>query len=266
MFGPRTPRYPLLKAYLEARPTSSPIANLGMERGGLLVASGVTFVTGISNLATLPAAGFVLMGVGGVLALFGLRRKPAPPPTPEQEMSRRADEVAKRLKEHAYLHRALHPAVGATLEECAGYWSRIVAALEGPQWSEGEAARWSDLRREALLATKLAMDEAIVHAGTTLIAVPPPRPLDHVSDVLEDVGFGPLVRDGRGREPMPPSFRPVRDLAERLRELATRCETAATQRREESPEPLSVAFRHLDAALGEMRHLEEAEGELKQGA
>ncbi len=266
MFGPRTPRYPLLKAYLDARPTAPTLDAQSKTRVALGMASFLTFIVGASALDTLsiPAFGLVATGIG--LGVYAWRRGKPLPPTLEEELSRRADEVTKKLKEHAYLHRALHPAVAATLEECAGYWGRVVAALDDPRWNGEDAAHWSRLREEALLAARLAMDEALVHAGTTLAQVPPARPLDHVSDVLEDVGFGSLVRDDRAHEPMPPSFRPVRDLAERLRELAVRCETAAVQRREESPEPISAAFRHLDATLGEMRQLEEAEGELRQGA
>ena len=103
-------------------------------------------------------------------------------------------------------------------------------------------------------------------AEATLDFVPEPRPLESLSDTLEDIGFGPLMRGVRAHEPMPPAFRPVRDLAERLRELAVRCESAAVQRREESSEPVSEAFRRLDATLGELRQIEEAEGELRQGA
>ena len=266
MLGPRTPRYPLLQAYLDARPVESPLATFGKARAVTGAASFLTLIMGVGALDTLSWPAFALVATGLGLGAVTLRKPKAPPPTPEQELSRRADAVAAGLKGHAYLHRAFHPAVGTTLEECAGYWARIVAALDGPQWGGDDAPRWSDLRQDALLAAKLAMDEAIVHAGATLAAVPPARPLDHVSDVLEDVGFGPLVRDARRHEPMPPSFRPVRDLAERLRELAVRCETAATQRREDSSEPVSAAFRRLDATLGEMRQLEAAEGELRQGA
>ena len=266
MFGPRSPRYPLLKAYLDARPVPSPFAPVERARLWTGMGSLLTLVTGLAALDTLSIPAFALIAAGAGLGFLTFRDRKPLPLTPEQELARRADEVAKKLKEHAYLHRALHPAVGATLEECAGYWGRVVAALDDPRWSGDDAAHWARLREEALLAARLAMDEAIVHAGATLVLVAPARPLDHVSDVLEDVGFGPLVRDEREREPMPPSFRPVRDLAERLRELAGRCETAAIQRREESVEPISAAFRHLDATLGEMRQLEEAEGELRQGA
>lgn len=260
----------MLAAYLNARPFERPLVSAGVERVGTFVIAGSAFATGVTNLSSSPIAGGALMVVGAALAAFGLRPRKVLPPTPEQQLAWRADDVAKQLQHHAHsnrLHRALHPAVGATLEECAGYWMRIANALDGAQWTGSETLpQWVSLRQEALAATKIAMDEALVHAGSTLILVAPAKPLEHVSDALEDIGFGPLVRNGRDHEPMPPSFRPVRDLAERLREMAERCETAATQRRQESPEPVSAAFRRLDAALGEMRTLEEAEGELRQGA
>jgi hypothetical protein len=266
MFSPRTPRYPLLKAYLDGRPMAPRV--VVNDRTGMIVAS----VTGAAITTQFLATGSYIVGsiCAGFTALMGIRAyqsKPPPPPTPEEMLARRADTVVVQLRQYAYLHRAFHPAVGATLEECAGYWTRIVTALDGPLWSGDDTLpQWSSLRNEALLAASLAMDEALVHAGTTLAFVPPTKPLEHVSDALEDIGFGPLMKSPREYEPMPPSFRPVRELAERLRELAERCETAATQRRQESPEPVSAAFRRLDAALGEMRHLEDAEGELRQGA
>lgn len=270
MFGPRSPRYPLLKRYLEARPAQGPFDPLGKTRAMLWIGSFLTFVIGMASIDTLSIPSFALIGVSAILAVFGLRQPKPLPLTPEQELARRADGVAAQLRTSTHsnrLHRALHPAVATVLEECAGYHARIVAALDGPLWSGAQATeQWISLRQDALLAAKLAMDEAIVHAGTTLDYTPPARPLEHVSDALEDIGFGPLMRNERNGEPMPPVFHPVRDLAERLRELAERCETAATQRRAESPEPVSAAFRHLDATLGEMRQLEEAEGELRQGA
>jgi hypothetical protein len=266
MFRPRTPRYPLLQAYLTARPMAPRV--IVNDRTGLIVAS----VTSAAVTTQFLAMGSYIVGsiCAGLTAILGVRAyqsKPPPPPSPEEQLARQADTVVTQLKQYAYLHRAFHPAVGATLEECAGYWTRIVAALDGPLWTGNETLpQWAALRQEALTAAALAMDEALVHAGTTLAFVQPTKPLEHVSDALEDIGFGPLVKNDRAYEPMPPSFRPVRELAERLRELAERCETAATQRRQESPEPVSAAFRRLDAALGEMRHLEEAEGELRQGA
>lgn len=266
MFAPRTPRYPLLKAYLDHRPMAPRV--VVNDRTGTIVAA----ATGAAITTQFLASGSYIVAsiCAGFTVLMGIRAyqsKPPAPPTPEEQLARQADGVVMELKKYAYLHRAFHPAVGATLEECAGYWTRILAALDGPQWAGSETLpQWSSLRNEALLAARLAMDEALIHAGTTLVFVPQTKPLEHVSDALEDIGFGPLIKNGREYEPMPPSFRPVRDLAERLRELAERCETAATQRRQESPEPMSAAFRHLDAALGEMRHLEEAEGELRQGA
>lgn len=241
---------------------------MGAARGGFVIASAVTAVMGITNLESIPWAGGILLGFAAVLGIVSTRVKPPAAPTPEQELARRADGIASQLKAQANrLHRALHPAVADTLDACAGYWLRIRSALDLPGWQGSDVpAHWTALRNEALLAANAAMDEALVHAGTTLNHVPPARPLEQISDALEDVGFGPLVGDRRGYEPMPATFTPVRDLAERLRELAERCETASHQRRVEAPEPISPAFRRLDAALGEMRNLEEAEGELRQNA
>lgn len=253
----------MLKAYLKERPKPA-LVPVGSPRTQTLALSAMSAVGGIAVLGSgahlIVATG--LMAIGGALAFVALRTKPPAPPTPEQEVALKADTVLRGI--HPYvewnrLHRAFHPAVAATLEECAGYYARIVDALDEGDW-EGRTAR----REGALAAAKIAMDEAIVLAGKTLPYVCEPKPLESLSDTLEDIGLGPLTR-GRP-EPIPPGFRPVRDLAERLRELAVRCETAAVQRRAHSPEPVSAAFRHLDATLGEMRRVEEAERELRQGA
>lgn len=222
-------------------------------------------VSPFAHKAILMPVGLVTAAVGGV-AFY--RARSAAPPTPEQRLAAEADGVVRGIGgpyefnpslKFNRLHRAFHPTVVAILEECAGYYARVAAALD-----EGDWGHRSDLRTSALTAAKVAMDEALVLAGKTLPYTPEARPLDLVSDALEDVGFGSLIR--RAAEPMPPAFRPARELAERLRELAVRCETAAQQRREESPEPVSAAFRHLDATIGEMRRIEEAETELRQGA
>ena len=248
----------MLTAYLAARPTAA--LPQGFDRfglGWLAYIAGISFLMSFLNLSYF--AFFLLLAVGLAATVFFHNRKKTPL-TPEQKLARQADEVAKKLQAQASsgrLHRALHPAVGSTLEECAGYHARVLSALE----------RWetSDLRENARLAANVAMNEALVHAGATLAFTPPARPLETVNDALEDVGFGPLLREKGTHEPMPASFRPVRELAERLRELAVRCETAPTapHREEETP---SAALGHLDAALGEMRSREEAERELRQGA
>lgn len=272
MSGRRTPRYPTLRAYLIARRAPLPLpAAVGSPRAqalALAAASGLGG-TGILLEGGHALAGGLLVAVAAVAAAVGLRRKRPAPPTAEQELAREADAVVRRLDEqfqfdptHRFkrLHRTLHPAVAATLEECAGYHERVVAALGRGDWSHRAA-----MREGALTAAKVAMDEALVLAGKTLGYAPETRPLDAVSDALEDVGFGPLV-PRRPVDPVPPAFYPARSLAEGLRELAVRCETAARQRLEDAPAPPTTAFRHLDAALGEMRRVEEAEGELRQGA
>lgn len=261
MFGPPSPRYPMLSAYVATRPRL--VALRPTDRTGFavvaLTGAVLAFVSFFTDALVLFPLGATLAGVFGFLAW---RMQTAPPRTPEQALATEADGVLRRISPSiasGKLHRAFHSAVAATLEECATYHARIVAALDEGRWESRD-----DLRASALAAAKVAMDEAIVAAGRTLPYVSEPRPLDAVSDALEDVGFGPLTR--RPTEPLPPGFRPVRDLADGLRELAVRCETAAVQRREESPEAISPAFRHLDATLGEMRRLEEAEAELRQGA
>ncbi len=253
----------MLKAHLTQRP-KPPLVPVGSPRSQTLALSAMAAAGGLAVLGSgahlVVSTG--LMAIGGTLALVGLRKGRPAPPTPEQEIAAKADAVVRKIGpqiEWNRLHRAFHPAVAAILEECAGYHARVVAALEQGDWAHRE-----ELREGALTAARVAMDEAIVHAGKTLPYAPDTRPLDMVSDALEDVGFGPLTR--RDPEPLPPAFRPARELAERLRELAVRSETAARQRQEESPEPVSAAFRHLDATLGEMRRIEEAEGELRQGA
>ncbi len=265
MFGPRSPRYPMLRAYLTARPRPLPIP-VGSPRTQALALSTATAVSGLAVLGSgfHPFAATGLLAVGGALAFVGLRTKRPAPPTPEQRLAAEADAIVRKIGQQIEwnrLHRAFHPAVGAILEECAGYHARVLAALEEGDWAHRE-----ELREGALTAARIAMDEAIVLAGKTLPYVPEARPLEQLSDTLEDIGFGPLSRASHTREPVPPAFRPARELAERLRELAMRCETAAQQRRHESPEPVSAAFRHLDATIGEMRRIEEAEGELRQGA
>lgn len=262
MFAPRTPRYPMLQAYLAARPTV-PALNLSSERARTYALCAVASASGVAVLGSGShyVVSVLLLGAGGVLGFLGMRMKPPLPPTPEQDLARRADAVVDQLKQYAYLHRAFHPAVGATLEECATYAALVQATLGHDDWDHR-----GDLRQNALSAVQVAMNEALVHAGATLPFTRPTRPVEHVSDALEDIGFSPLVRSERDREPLPPAFRPVRELAERLRELAERCETAAYQRPLNGEEPVSAAFRHLDATLGEMRRLEEAETELRQGA
>ena len=263
MFAPRTPRYPMLQAYLAARP-KAPLVRFSPRRE--LTTLSVTFVAVAVMMGVLlgqagPFAAFLSLVVASVCGVRAFLAKPAPPLTPEQQLAQRADAVVDQLRHYAYLHRAFHPAVGATLEECATYAACVQATLGNDDWDHR-----GELRQNALAAVRVAMDEALVHAGATLPFTRPTRPVEHVSDALEDIGFGPLVRSERDREPLPPSFRPVRELAERLRELAERCETAATQRPLNGEEPASAAFRHLDVTLGEMRRLEEAETELRQGA
>ena len=259
MLGPRSPRYPALTAYLQKRQSFALPRSVDRKSVGPVVAILAFFVAAsFGPLSTLECLALAAIVLGGFL-LFQARKRL--PPTAEERLAERAGEVVRKLWPSAVggrLHRVLHPAVGAILEECAGYDARVALALDG--WEA------SPLRDTARTAARVAMDEALAHTGATLDFVPPPRPLETVSDALEDVGFGPLLRGARPSEPMPPAFRPVRELAERLRELAVQCESVSTVRHGESPEAASAAFRHLDAAIDEMRNRERAEGELRQGA
>ncbi|HWD38537.1 MAG TPA: hypothetical protein VG944_06785 [Fimbriimonas sp.] len=225
---------------------------------------------GVSALLfTEHAAAFVagMCLVGGVA--FGYKAWTIPakkPPSPHDELFARADEVVRKLQglsQQRRIGQTMHPGVALTLNECAGFWRRILNVCENKMWSDaGVQPHWKHAREDWRTAADLGMAEALILADTAITLTPKkPRMEEVVQDVLETYVFP----RSRGGEPLPPSFEPLRELAEKLKLLAS--EVEKTTRRiaeDENVDAAPTASRRLEEVLGQLRAIQQAEEELHE--
>ena len=150
------------------------------------------------------------------------------------------------------------------LEESARNWSRATTALNDPFWmNEGLPGHWSALREHALEAVDDAMGDLI------LLTQPYLKPITPKTDWQDVVGnvvgglFG--VSPQPDGEPLPPVFGAAREIAGKLKMLATQVEDATKQVILDQPNSESMpSSTSLDACLGELKSIQQAEGELRQ--
>ena len=178
-----------------------------------------------------------------------------------------AYEIVKRLhasKDKHRLHRDLSDPVSSLLEECARSWSRAMEALEGPFWTNVNLPlHWQSLRAQALLAVEQGMNEVLVILSA---AVPEEPGKWRFDEVVEEV-LGKKVFAGSSKDDhIPMTYEPARELAGKLKRLAAEVESAT--RDVAKDEAIAAQFSSgsaLDLCVGELRQIQQAEDELRQG-
>ncbi|CAN5587013.1 hypothetical protein BH11ARM2_BH11ARM2_04020 [soil metagenome] len=178
--------------------------------------------------------------------------------TPEDRQREEANAVARLLKglmDTRRLQRALDEASLVLMDEASRCWGRVQAALGNDSWANSgfatvrDQARWAadDGMQQIMLLYRDAVKGGMTNANWT--------PRDFMNDVVETFG-GRRTMDDR----MPPAaYYEARRVCERMRDLADEAERIAR----EAPAAPSATHR-LDAALGEMRAIREAEEELRE--
>lgn len=180
------------------------------------------------------------------------------------EANQLLNEALKRGK----LHRVAGEATTSLLEECARHWCRAKAALESPFWSSPNLpAHYRSVREQTSKAADRAMDEAVVLLHKEL-ETPYREGINSgmsVSELVEGV-FGIQLPDPSNRlAPLPFGYQSVRQLAEKLRDLADSVESL-TLEVSKDPSVLSEfqAETALDLCINELQSIRQAETELRQ--
>ena len=186
--------------------------------------------------------------------------------TPEELLEREAYKLTQRMYlslDKRRLHRDLDPTACAVLDESARHYLRIMASLEGPYWSSAALpAHWHGIRDQARTAADQAMRELFVLFKS---AVPESPGKWTLEEVVGEVVNTFSQKSATPPVHIPPEFLPARDVAEKLKLLASAVEQSTAQVIQDQVIVESfTAASALDRCLGEIRHVQDAETELRQ--
>lgn len=263
MFGGKAREYPHLVTYLHYATqepvfewTGSPrLTMAGLASAGAMFAS---IAIHMPILTVVSAA--VLLPVAALLAKNHQKVE-----TPTDVRQREAREVAVTMRkclDLRRLHRDLDEGSLVLLEECARYWGRVKAAFDSGFWAR------TDLPGAYTLARKAALQAADEGMRDVLLLYRPNLPMnvtsraafDYVEEALEKVVFG---GPGAGSH-LPTAFGPAREIADRLRAVAVEAEQMAEDAGRERVVADGSLSNSLEATLGELRAIRQAEDELRQ--
>jgi hypothetical protein len=246
-------------------------AVMGVGAGVIGGVVGLLAGTGLLAMSTAEAAvGVVLLnaGVWASILAYGSHHRKKELATPDYRLFEEARQVAKDMHSsltRRRLHRELHPGVAELLEESARNWCRTMGALETPFWQNPDlAAHWRAIRDQAAYASNQAMAELLV----LLKSAYEPNPnrnafTDVVEDAIETYVTGP--QGPRTPDLMPVAFQQAREIAEKLKLVASEVERATHDvSKEDSEVPGLRSQSALDLALHDIRSVREAENELRQ--
>lgn len=213
---------------------------------------------------------------GGMLALFvglpiltvtvfKIARWMKQPKTPEEERNEAIRGVVvemQQLLSRRRLRRSLDPAGAALLEECSRHWGRIHKELSSAYWTaKSLPAHWKSVRERALFASNAAMGDLLLMLRPVLIN-PQQGGLDGVlGEIVEAVFDQPPAPSG----PLPPVFEPARQIGDKLKLLAAEVEAASKElATNQAVTSEYSSARALEATLGELRQIRQAEDELEE--
>lgn len=258
--------YPHLKQALNLlamrrfdRPNPMAYAPVVVVGAGMLGAVAGSELTHSGIVATLT---FLIGFVGSGAWMVRRSQKPVPP---LDLHAQEATEVAKGMGimlARRRLHRDIDGGSLLLLDECARYWLRARAALDAPYWTSGKVALpHATLRQKALAACDGAMDDVLLHYRAHVPEhVEHRNPIDYVDEALEQFTFR-----AKGGEFPPAEFALVRQIADKLRDLAQEAEHLGEQARQDPIVAEEFIPRTLlDETLSELREIRMAEEELRQ--
>lgn len=243
------------------------LAGLGFAAGGVTWAVATLFGGEAATWQVFASAvGLWWIGAGGFWVWKRSNTPMTEEATAQQRLRLEAYQIVRRLhasKEKRRLHRDLSDSVSSLLEECARSWARAHEALESAFWRNPNLPlHWQSLRDHAGVAVDQAMREVLVILSN---AVPEEPGKWRIDEVVEEF-LGKKVFAGQaGEDRMPMTFDPARQLAEKLKMLASEVESAT--RDVAKDEAIASQFSSgpaLDLCLGELRQIQQAEEELRQ--
>ncbi len=255
--------YPNLEEYLHTNKfkfTHTEVV-LGWVAGAIL-----TFATMVPAFIVLNAARGAAVSVAAIAAgtwmiLRAMRAARQRLPFAQQE----GLQIRRQLKdavENGSINHVIPASVGAVLDECVLGARRIELALSGHIWQDPALpAHWVSVRDNAMRAREASIDEVFALAGPHVSESGKNRPIRSLQDLMQRIAGTEEIP----MMPLPPSFRPALDIADRLRTVALELETASAEVAQESTlRGNMLATSRLDSVLGEIRGLQSAEEELHQ--
>lgn len=207
--------------------------------------------------------GFPIL-LGLVIWAVNAYRQPKTPKDKRLADIYKAGNSLRQLVSRKKLSKALGTALAPLLEESAKNWSRAMASLNGPFWTnEKLPSHWQEVREKSIAAANDAMGDLVLIAASDL------KPVSNKSEWQDFVGG--LVSSALGtpevssNDPIPAGFEPARTIADKLSLLANEVERATSRVFKEQPEETPfVSATSLDKTLSEFRSISEAEQELQQ--
>jgi len=258
-------RCPQLAEFLDQYVTRVPM-NFANWPGAVAVFGGIMLsIFGLGGHPPFAIAPAVPIGLGVVLIVLGLIKLLKPTPlTLEEQRHRDAWHVAYALQQlitRNRIHRDLDSGSIALFEEAARLWLRIRAALDSAALKDRHLPpTYAAVRDRIAQASQEAMVDMLLAYRLDITKQPSNwTPLEFVDEALDNFGIRKSFDD---RQP-PPAFYGARQIAEKLQVLADETEALALERLS-TPVGPNVPSRSIDAVLGELRSIRQAEDELRQ--
>lgn len=287
MFDTKKKRLPYLSEYIASCTAQSPYA-----RRDAIAASGcitvplaiVGSVSLLGNLMSWPLAVGVGLLVGGPMAgwmMSALAKKFGKARTPEEARRFEVFEAASKYNQSIQrkkLHQELDPVAAQLLESCAYYYKQTMSLVNGPIWDEAaNNGQYVALREQCAKAANESMQEAIMLCQHCL-GKPERNRSDDLGSVIQDFvsleiedaigGLREVVKADSAkyayRSPHVNSiFEPVRDIAEKLKQLSIEVEKIQTDIVKNASTLKQVeSASSLDLVLRELQMVRQAEDEL----
>ncbi|RYG49540.1 hypothetical protein EON79_00920 [bacterium] len=253
MFGKHPAHmYPSLAAYLNRALTDTGVLSryglpLGLMVGGAALAVGMG-----SAFQSLPLTMVSMLPVLISPYLFWHSYRSRTPEERQRDEALGMVRVLKGLMESRRLQRALDEASLTVMDEAARCWGRVHAALGNDAWAD---SGFKMVRDQARAAANDGMEQImLLYRGTVTATSGSWTAQSFMDEIVGTFGRRPID----DRMP-PPAYAEARRVCERMRELADETERVAR----ETPSAPSVTHR-LDAALGELHAIHQAEEELRE--
>jgi hypothetical protein len=214
------------------------------------------------------ASALMVVPLMAVIGLFAYHRSKAKPKELDarERLMVEAQPVIESMLAHAEskrLHRELDQASLALLEECARYYWQVRQVFDSVFWTDERLPMpYQQIREQALRGAESTMDELVLLYRNALPEKPRGTPpLEIVEEVMDEY----VLKKPKAPDFIPTTFEPTRKIAEKLRLLS---EEADRVSQEVSAEPILPSLTNpgssLDASIGELRQIRQAEEELRQ--
>lgn len=216
---------------------------------------------------TLSVPALIIASLGLVTAgWYAFKLKKRREPTAYERLMMEAQPVIQAMLRHAdqrRLHRELDDASISVLDECARHYWQVQTVFQSTFWNSATLpVSYHGIRDNALKAADMTMDELmLLYQNSIPENVQGNKPMEFVQDALEEFVFKkPISQDF-----LPATFEPTRQIAEKMRELSVAADRVSQQLVGEPHVPsITNPGSSLDASLGELRQIAQAEEELRQ--